>query len=315
MNTRTNQSRTVNQRVVVTGGAGFIGSHLVEALVGAGVGDIAVVDNLRRGNLAFLTNVSGDIRFVEGDVRSRDLLHELLEGADVVYHLAAQSNVLGAEEDALYAFTTNVVGTFNVLDVARDRHVPRVVFTSSREVYGDPDRLPVPESALLKPKNAYGTSKAAGELYCNQYRRLGLDVRVLRLANVYGPRDHGRVIPIFIEQALRQQPLTIYGGEQILDFVWVEDVVSALVQAGVCPPFEEPVNIGNGHGTTIAELAERVQVATGSAAPVIRLPTRTVEVSRFVAETSRARQLFQLPSSADSLGHLDQLVAWFRRRA
>ena len=306
---------SAGQRIVVTGGAGFIGSHLVEALDRAGVGEIIVVDNLSRGSLSNLAGVSARVRFVEGDVRSLDTLRDLFQDATIVYHLAAQSNVLGAEEDGQYAFSTNVVGTFNVLDAARDSGVTRVVFTSSREVYGDQDRMPVVESTPTNPKNAYGISKAVGEEYCRLYRLRGLDSVVLRFANVYGPRDHGRVIPRFIDQALRNQTITLFGGTQVVDFVWIGEVVRVLRNAGVSAPIAEPVNIGSGRGVTIADLAERVRATVGSTAPVVRLPSRDVEVTRFVADTARAQHLFQLDSPSDPLGHLGDVVAWSRQRA
>src|SRR5688572_31537165 len=152
-------------RVIVTGGAGFIGSHLVDRLVRDRVGEIVVIDNLARGRWEHLAAHADDpaVRRVEGDVRDAGLLMAEFEGASVVYHLAAQSNVMGAVTDVGYSFTTNVAGTFHVLEAARARGVGRVVFTSSREVYGDAEALPVDEGHRLDAKNAYGASKAAGE--------------------------------------------------------------------------------------------------------------------------------------------------------
>src|SRR5207245_9289304 len=149
-------------------------------------------------------------------------------GPNVVCQLAAQSNVMGAVYDADYAYSSNVTGTFNVLRAAVSAGVKRVVFTSSREVYGDPRRLPVRESAPLPPKNGYGASKAAGEVYCRAAANEGIETVILRLANVYGTRDRGRVIPLFAQAAAAGWPLTIYGGKQVLDFIWVETVVDVL---------------------------------------------------------------------------------------
>ena len=153
-------------QILVTGGAGFIGSHLVARLVRNPSNSIIVLDNLHRGRIAALSEVWDKIAFVEGDVRNRDLLANVMQGCDLVYHLAAQSNVIGAVQDLDYSFSSNVTGTFNVLQAARQAGVRRLVFTSSREVYGDPRQLPVPESDPLHPKNAYGASKVTGEMYC-----------------------------------------------------------------------------------------------------------------------------------------------------
>jgi UDP-glucose 4-epimerase len=303
------------RRIVVTGGAGFIGSRLVDEIVRDETGEIVVVDNLRRGDLDYLAGARERISFVKGDVRDFELLRGLFTGVDLVYHLAAQSNVLGAEQDADYAFTTNVAGTFNVLQAARERGVSRVVFTSSREVYGDVEQVPVSESSPVSPKNAYGTSKAVGEMYCRLYAQGGLDVRIVRLANVYGPRDRGRVIPLFVERALHGETLTIYGGDQVVDFVWVGDVVDVLRQAGMGPPIDGPLNVGSGRGITVAELAELVIASVGSNSTVQVLPKREVEVVRFVADTTRARRLFGLSKPATPLGHLDEVIAWTREHA
>src|SRR4029077_13273970 len=127
--------------------------------------------------------------------------------------------------DLNYTFNTNVAGTFNLLQAAKSNGVRRVVFASSREVYGDPRQLPVPETAPIKPKNSYGASKAAGEAYCGAFGREDLEIAVLRLANVYGPGDAGRVLPLFMGSALQDLPLVLYGGQQILDFVWIDVVI------------------------------------------------------------------------------------------
>ena len=154
-------------RVLVTGGAGFLGSHLVDAVVAAG-DEVIILDNLYRGSAANIDAHlrSGAVTFIEGDIRDYTAVLEAAAGVDVVYHLAAQSNVIGALEDTDYSFTTNVAGTYNVLKAAACAGVRRLVFSSSREVYGEPDSIPVPESAPLTAKYPYGASKIAGEAYC-----------------------------------------------------------------------------------------------------------------------------------------------------
>ncbi len=205
--------------VLVTGGAGFIGSHLVGRLIRNGHKSITILDNLSRGRTENLAAAWDSIRFVKGDIRDQETVARLMKGIDLVFHLAAQSNVIGAIQDVDYSSSTNIVGTAVIMQAARAAGVRRLVFTSSREVYGDPSNLPVPETAPLIPKNAYGMSKVAGEMCCTMSAGQPPETAILRLANVYGSRDYGRVIPLFIESALDGRPVTIYGGNQILDFI------------------------------------------------------------------------------------------------
>jgi UDP-glucose 4-epimerase len=291
-------------RIAVTGGAGFIGSHLVDRLASDGAHDIVVIDNLHRGRIEGLP-LSSRVSFREVDIRNREALLEAIGGCEIVFHLAAQSNVLGAEAHLDYSFSTNVMGTFHVLTAAKSAGVGRVVFTSSREVYGDPQQMPVEETAPLLPKNAYGASKAAAEMYC---RVLSGNVTILRLANVYGPGDRGRVIPIFINNALRGEPLQLYGGEQVVDCIWVGVVVEALMRAGFGAWIGEPVNIGSGTGTTIRELATRIVETIGGRSQPVVMPVRDVEVTRFVASTARAQRLLGIRPPEDPLSHLGEVV-------
>jgi len=295
-------------RVLVTGGAGFIGRHLVARLVRDSSRSVIVLDNLYRGRLADLRDSWERIAFVEGDVRDRSTLAGVMQGCDLVYHLAAQSNVLGASQDLEYSFSSNVTGTFNVLQAARKEGIRRLVFTSSREVYGDPQRLPVSESDPLNPKNAYGASKVSGEIYCRLFSAPDFETVVLRLANVYGPGDRDRVIPIFIDNALRGLPLTLYGGQQILDFVWIDAVVDSLVTVGFGDLIKDPLNIGSNKGTLLRDLARRVLKDTGSDSPIALAESREVEVARFVADTAQARQLFKVDIPEDPLFGLVDVV-------
>jgi UDP-glucose 4-epimerase len=293
-------------RVLVTGGAGFIGHHLTRKLLRDPAVTVRILDNLHRGRNPFAGVPR--VEFLEGDIRDRQAVRTATEGIDVVYHLAAQSNVLGAVKDIEYSFTTNVVGTFEVLSAARDCGVRTVIFTSSREVYGEAARLPVPESAPLNPKNAYGASKAAGELYCRLFADSGMDVVVLRLANVYGPGDSGRVIPLFLANALSGRPLVIHGENKILDFVWIGDVVDALVNVQTTALGGQTINIGTGEGTTLPDLAQRILRLTGSSSAIESGHARMVEVDRFVADIRLAQNLLDYRPSAP-LAHLAEVAA------
>ena len=303
-------------RVLVTGGAGFLGSHLVDALVAAG-DELTVLDNLYRGSPANIDAHlrTGAVTFIEGDIRDYAAVREASVGTELVYHLAAQSNVIGAIKNTDYSFTTNVVGTYNVLKAAASSGVRRLVFTSSREVYGEPESIPVPESAPLTAKNPYGASKVAGEAYCRVWESTtGLECQILRFANVYGPRDRDRVIPIWVERATHGEPLELYGGEQGIDFVWVGKAVEALL-AAASSPLTGPINIGSGTGVTLPHLAQRLLEETGSISKLEILPARGVEVVRFVADIERMRRVLNVTPDVDPLAHVGACIGKFARSA
>jgi UDP-glucose 4-epimerase len=294
--------------ILITGGLGFIGGHLVDELVAAGATHIRVFDNGYRAVTPTEAWPPEVVEVIDGDVRDVESLKEAMRGCKIVFHLAAQSNVMSAVNDPEYSCATNVGGTLNVLIAARNGDVRRVVFTSSREVYGDVDRLPVPEGDPLHPKNLYGASKAAAEMYCGALATEALEIAVLRLANVYGPRDQNRVIPIFVSKAVQGNPLSIYGGDQLVDFIWIETVVAALLQAGLGERIPHPLNVGSGIGTTIKQLASRILDQTSSGSKCIYFPTRSLEVNRFVSDLSLANRYLGIGCIEDPLAHLSQLI-------
>lgn len=301
-------------RVVITGGAGFIGSHLADALLDAGTGDVSILDNLSRGRTANLERHAGDprLRFLDADVRDPDTVRRALDGAEVVYHLAAQATVMGAAADVDYTFTTNVVGTYNVLRAAAEHGVRRVVFASSREVYGEPVSLPVDEAHPLLSINLYGASKVAGEALCRAFtRESNLEATILRLANVYGARDFGRVIPHWVEEAKSGRDIVVYGGQQVIDFIWVGDVVRAMMTAATVGAVLPPINIASGTGTKILDLARRIASLAGARGEIQVVPRRSIEVSRFIGNTERMTQLLGLAPAPDSLSHLSGMIRTF----
>jgi UDP-glucose 4-epimerase len=296
-------------RVLITGGAGYIGSRLAQRLAIQRLASVTVLDNLRRGTADSLSPVRNWVRFVKGDIRCAADLLELTKDIDIIFHLAAESAVMAADADPEYCFETNVTGTFQVLQAARANGVRRVVFTSSREVYGDPAVIPVSETAPLRPKNAYGSSKAAGEMCCEQFATAGIEIAIVRLSNVYGPGDRGRVIPRFVESALSGLPMTLFGGDQVMDFVWIETVLDALVRLGFGPSLASPINVGSGRGVSIVELCERVIREAGSKSGVEIVPARGSEVVRYVADIRAAQETLGLESPSDPLFGLPDVIA------
>ena len=298
-------------KVVVTGGAGFIGSHLVDRLLADTQAEVVVLDNLHRGSLSNLAQHANNpsLSVIHADIRDPDVVQETFHRANVVFHLAAQSTVMGAVEDVDYSFTSNVVGTFNVLRAAARESVQRVVFASSREVYGEPIELPVDEGQPLLAINFYGASKVMGEAYCRAFRRaFGLNTVILRVSNAYGARDFGRVIPLWVDQAAAGQDLTVYGGKQVLDFIWVGQVVEALMRTADLEGPMPPINVGSGTGTRIVDLARRIRLMAGGHSRVQVVPARAVEVVQYVARVDRMRQLLRIEPTSDPLANLPELI-------
>jgi UDP-glucose 4-epimerase len=296
---------------MVTGGAGFIGSHLVNYLLAHDVQQVVVVDNLTRPRENWLKVMEQHPRlvFIEGDILDTARLDGALVGIDVVYHVAAVATVMNAVRDPERAFAVNAMGTAQVAMCARRAGVRRLVFTSSREVYGDPATLPVTEDAPLKPKNVYGASKVAGELFLSTFGPADMEVVIVRLANVYGPGDSGRVIPIFLNNAANGLPLTLYGGEQILDLVWIGDVVEALVKAGFsAEPVTEPTNIGSGTATPLQALAQRIVNLVARDTPIQVVPPRGPEVDHYQADLTRAAYYYGLTPKEDPLDKLPEML-------
>lgn len=295
----------------MTGGAGFIGSHLVDRLLADQAVEVVAFDNFSQGRLENLAHLRNESRFslIEGDVRDLAAVTDVVRGADLVYHLAAQSTVVGAAQNLDYTFQTNVLGTFNVLRAAAQASVAQVLFASSCEVYGEPISLPVDEDSPLLPINSFGASKVAGEVYCRAFRReFGLKTVILRLSNVYGPRDFGRVIPVWIRQAMAANGIEVYGGKQVLDFVWVGKAVEALTSAGELEGPVPPINVGSGTGTRIVDLARRIARLAECQPAIKLLPARPMEVTRLIANVERMRQMLVVEPSLDPLANLAELI-------
>jgi UDP-glucose 4-epimerase len=195
-----------------------------------------------------------------------------------------------------------------ILKAAAQRQVERVIFASSREVYGEQATIPVHEEAPLNAKNLYGASKLSAESYCRAWADAsGVDCVILRFANIYGPRDSGRVIPLWLQQAEEGQELVLYGGKQVLDFIWIGTAVEALVKAAHSVP-NGPINVGSGQGTPLPELAERIKELVRSNSAIRVESARGPEVSRFVADVHKMREHLEITPPADSLSYLHLLM-------
>jgi UDP-glucose 4-epimerase len=275
-------------RAIVTGGAGFIGSHVVDGLVARGDG-VVVLDDLSSGRRE---NLNERARFIEGDVRDPTAVEEALAGAEVCFHLAAQADVRVSVERPDFDCDVNVIGTIRVLEAAR-RHGVDVVFASSGgAIYGECDG-PAPEDAPLRPLAPYGTSKLAAEEYLATYNRLhGTRHVSLRYANVYGPRQdpHGEagVVAIFFGRLARGEELRIFGdGRQTRDYAYVGDVVAATLAA---PGHPGVFNAGTGTETSVLELADACRRVAGVEVETAFADPRPGELQRSVVDPARAER-------------------------
>ncbi|MEM1509958.1 MAG: GDP-mannose 4,6-dehydratase [Thermofilaceae archaeon] len=280
-------------QVLVTGGAGFIGSHLVRRLTAEGF-QVTVLDNLSSGNLGNLSCFSEKVNFVEGDVRNPDVVEESANGAEAIVHLAALIDVAESIKKPRLYVDVNVSGTLNVLEAAKKAEV--FVFASSAAVYGEPLSLPIEELHPLAPLSPYGATKVAGEALVQAYARIrGFRPVILRIFNVYGPKQskaYADVVLEFTKRVLKDEPPIIYGdGEQTRDFIYVDDVVECLVAAiknrHACGVY----NVGSGKAVSIGELARTVAEVLGkpNLKPVYA-PARPGDVKHSVASISRLRE-------------------------
>lgn len=300
---------------LVTGGAGFIGSHLVEALVERGE-RVRVLDDFSTGRRENLANVVGHIELLEGDVADPETTERAVAGCNYVIHLAAIASVQASLEDPRHTHRVNVDGTLNVLDAARRAGVRRVVFASSAAVYGDHTALPLGEKLPPRPLSPYAAHKAMGEMYCRAFHAsYGLPTAVLRCFNVYGPRQdpanpYSGVISIFAARMARGDRPTIYGdGKQTRDFVYVKDVARAMLlaceqEAAIGGLF----NVAGGEQTSILQLAAALNQVLGTSLAPTFAPAQTGEVRFSQADARRARQVLGWETQVSLREGLSRLV-------
>lgn len=288
-------------KILITGGAGFIGSHLVDRLVLSG-NEIVVLDNFTSGKKENLKEhlSSENIKIIKGDIRDKALIMDITKGIDVVYHLAVQCLRVSIKNPEIN-HEVNATGTLNLCNASFENKVKRFVYISSSEVYGTALNVPMPETHPLEPTTVYGASKAAGELYTlAYYKTYGLRSIVVRPFNTYGPRSHfegayGEVIPKFVLRVLSGAPPVIFGdGTQTRDFTYISDVVRGIVMASECDEMiGQAVNIARGHEISINGLAEIViEKLGGKKTKPIHEKGRPGDVLRHYADISKAERLF-----------------------
>ncbi len=308
--------------VLVTGGAGFIGSHLVERLLADGV-RVRVLDNFSAGtraNLPFAAKYRGRLEVVRGDIRNRATVERVARGVRVIYHQAAMRSVPRSVKDPLGANENNVTGTLNVLEAARRCRVPRVVYASSSSVYGDRPDLPKREEQPPAPISPYAVSKAAGEQYAAVWTRLyGVETVGLRYFNVFGPRqdpksEYAAVIPRFILWGLKGRPLEVHGtGAQTRDFTYIDNVVEANLLAARAPGAAgEVFNVGCGARVSLLAIVEKLEAILGRRLQRKHTASRAGDVPHTLADVSKAKRLLGYSPLVDFDEGFRGTVEYFR---
>jgi len=284
---------------LITGGAGFIGSHLAAALLHQHR-TVRVFDNFSTGNRSKLKKIASEIEVVEGDILDRDALAAAMAGCDYCLHQAALPSVPRSVNDPWASNRANVEGSINVFLAARDAGVKRVIYASSSSVYGNADTMPLVETLPRRPLSPYAVSKAAVELYAASFQSLyGIELVGLRYFNVFGPQQdpdspYAAVIPKFIRRVLAGEPPEIYGdGTQARDFTYVDNVVSANLKACAAPgPLGGVYNAACGNSISLLELCEMLGTTLGRALEPVFLPARAGDIRRSWADIGAARDVF-----------------------
>ncbi len=308
-------------KVLVTGCAGFIGSHLVERLLEEGHRVIGI-DNMRTGNQSNMVSFSShpEFSFIEADVCDPSLKSKLSSDIDLVFHLAAISSVTASIEDPILVNRNNVTGIVNVLDIARALDVSRVVFSSSAAVYGNPENMPIVEETPVNPLSPYAASKIAGEEYMKAFRETyGLETTVLRYFNVYGPRqaysEYSGVISIFVNHAIRSEPITVDGdGKQTRSFVYVTDVARGTVLAGRKPQANgEVINMSGLDLIRILDVANRInQAASSEGSKINHGAPRIGDVRHSIGSMDKARSVLGFTPEMPFETGLEHTINWYR---
>ena len=306
-------------KVLVTGGAGFIGSNLVKRLSLDGH-EVTVLDNLLSGYRCNLDPFP-EVRFVEGDVRDAAAVVNSIKGAEVVFHLAASVGNKRSIDHPIMDAEINVIGTLRVLEAARREGVRKIVTSSSAGIFGELKTLPIREDHPVEPDSPYGCTKLCKEKECLTYAKLyDIEAVCLRYFNVYGPNQrfdaYGNVIPIFAFKTLRGETLTIFGdGEQTRDFINVHDVVQANIYAAHATGVSGAFNLGSGGRITINNLVDLLQEASGIAPKIAHGPPRPGDVRHSLADISAAKEAFGFEPTISLQEGLKEYMDWAKEEA
>lgn len=301
-------------RVLITGGSGFIGSHIAQQLQGRA--EVRVLDNLRTG---YRRNLAGmNVDFIEGSILDRAAVRAAVKGVDHVFHLAAMVSVPESVQNPHGCVELNVTGLLNVLEEAAAAGVRKLCFSSSAAVYGNNPVVPKVETMLPEPRSPYAVTKLDGEYYCRQFAEDGrIETVALRFFNVFGPRQdpgsaYAAAVPIFMRKALWHEPLTIFGdGGQTRDFVYVKDIAAANIFAVTTPGLTGVFNAGYGGQITVLELARRIIAHADSRSEILHAPERAGDVRHSLASVDALRAAGFRPVSSFDDG-LAETLAFFR---
>lgn len=302
-------------RILITGGAGFIGSHIVEHFQGKA--EVRVLDNLRTG---YLHNIAPfDVEFIEGDILDKKVVEKAVQNVDYVFHLAAMISVPESMFNPVECVKLNVEGTLNVLEEAAKAGVKKLCFSTSAAVYGDNPEVPKRENMVPEPKSPYAITKLDGEYYCQLYANEGkLKTACMRYFNVFGPRQdpksaYAAAVPIFVSKAVANEPITIFGdGEQTRDFIYVKDIVAANVYMAE-NDFTGVYNVAYGKKITINDLAKLIIKITNSSSEIVYLDERPGDVKHSMASIDKLLSTGFKPKSDFDEG-MKKTVKFFQER-
>jgi len=309
-------------KIMITGGAGFIGSHLCDKYVQEGY-NVLCLDNFLSGNLTNVRHLldARNFKLIKGDVRDYELLEKLMPDVDVVFHLAAQIHVDRSYIEPRLTYDINVMGTQNILEVAKLHNTKRVIYASTSEVYGSSQYHPMDEKHPLSAPHPYGASKIAADRMCYAYiQTYGMDISIIRLFNIFGPRQrdigYGGVISIFTRRVLSGAPPIIYGdGLQTRDYTYIKDAVEAYdLVLKHKKPLTEPINFGSGQEVSVVDLAQKIIKLSGKTRTIkpVHVSSRPGEVKCLIADASRARELLGWKPKYRLEKGLAEFVEWYR---